>query len=243
MNEQIAENMEHAEAEVAEVEYRNGYFAPAELERGSEALTHALAIAEDKQIPVAVNFDMEQEFPEGYGLAIRWVRARGKETPIGLVVAAIPTLDAVMQEANGRKFVEDAIASELAERVVSAVRPRGESAEFGGTMPFSVAEFLAAGRRESGKATFNKIAGHFVKALKKKGIPFMSKGLLEQVLQSSAFAAQQFPYSQEAWIKVLDAMIDYAKKEGLDPSILEHWKATRDQVEVEVPELDFSDLA
>lgn len=231
------------DADYESVNYTNGYYAGDDLARGSEALQSALNAANQRGIPVAINFDIDQEFPDGYGLAIRWVRARGQETPIGLVVAAVPTLDTVMAEASGRKFVADAIASELAERVVSAVRPRGESAEFGGTMPFSVTEFLTAGRRESGKSTFNKIAGHFVKALKRKGIPFMSKGLLEQVLQSSAFAAQQFPYPQDAWVKVLDAMIDYARNEGLDPSILEHWRNTRDQVEVEVPELDFSDLA
>jgi len=113
--------------------------------------------------------------------------------------------------------------------------------------PATITDFLESRRGRETLKAFSEIAPLFVKALRKKGITFMTAQILRQTLQSKQFAEVQFEkIPQDAWQKVLDGMIVKSKAEGHDPQILINWKDTRDSTEVaDIGELtaeDFDDL-
>lgn len=220
------------------------YFAPDQLQEAQDYLGKVTGVCPDGTIKR--NFDPEETFPDGYGLAVvpisKRVEGQGN-VPIGVAVAAIPDPASVAQHDKGGEFIRSAITDVFMSKVANACRPRPDGTT-ATTIPFSIEDFIESRRgRESLKA-FTEVASAFVKALRKKGIKFMTPGLLRQTLQSKAFAVTQFEkINQDAWQKVLDAMIVKAKAAGLDPAILVNWKETRDSVEViEIEDLDLDDL-
>ena len=97
--------------------------------------------------------------------------------------------------------------------------------------------------RVSGLLAFNLVGSLFVSALKKKGLQFMTKVLLRQVLASAAFAEQQFPrIAQENWVIVLNSMIANVKKENVDAGVLQYWLDHRAETEIDTTEIDLSDI-
>ena len=220
------------------------YFAPDQLEDAQTYLGKVTNVCPDGTIKR--NFNPEETFPDGYGLAVVPIskRVEGKgNVSIGVVVAAIPDPASVANHEKGGEFIRSAITDVFMSKVANSCRPRPDGTT-ATTIPFSIEDFIESRRgRESLKA-FTEVASAFVKALRKKGIKYMTPGLLRQTLQSKAFAATQFEkINQNAWQKVLDAMIVKAKAAGHDPAILVNWKDTRDSVEVvEIEDLDLDDL-
>ncbi len=222
------------------------YFAPDQLEDAQTYLGKVTNVCPDGAIKR--NFDPEEVFPDGYGLAVvpiskRSLEKGGGNISIGIVVAAIPDPASVANHEKGGEFIRSAITDVFMAKVANSCRPRPDGTT-ATTIPFTIEDFIESRRgRESLKA-FTEVASAFVKALRKKGIIYMTPGLLRQTLQSKAFAATQFEkINQDAWQKVLDAMIVKAKAAGHDPAILVNWKDTRDSVEVvEIEDLDLDDL-
>lgn len=225
----------------------NKYFAPCELAQAGDAIAVAQQIATNLNMPIMTNFDTEQPLPEGFGIAIRAVSKRGQETPLACLLLAIPSIELVVGNADGSKWIAELAINSMAEKAAAAVRPRGDEALLtdASVLPRTLADFVQPAKRGEGLGTFRAIAGDFVKVLKKKGLSFLNLSLLRQLLESAQFAKSQFPQiSQDKWITVIDAMIAKAQKDSLDTAILEHWKQTRDTVEISLmDDFDLGDLA
>jgi len=219
------------------------YFAPEQLEAGSNYINEVMAICELENAEPVFNFDTDGEFPEGYGLSIipltRRVPERGNIT-YGVAIAAVPTVALLASIEAGSNYIEKIVTDSLLKQIAAGAKPKDEGAQI--AIPFKLEEFTTTSR-SSGLAAFNLVASDYVKALKTKGLKFMSKPLLRQVLASTQFAEQQFPrVSQDSWIFVLDSMSKHVQAKGMEIGVLTHWINTRDEVEIDVTDIDLTDL-
>lgn len=219
------------------------YFPPEQVEAGSNYVNEVIEIAERENVEPVFNFDTDGEFPEGYGLSViplqQRVPERGNQT-YGVVIAAIPSVSKIAESDSGQAWMNKVVTDSLLRQMTLAAKPKEEGEVT--SLPLKIEDFVTTSRT-SGLAAFNAVASDYVKALKQKGLKFMSKVLLRQVLASSQFAEQQFPrLSQDNWQLVLDSMIQHVKQKGLEPGVLEHWKKTRDQVEIDTGDIDLSDI-
>ncbi len=224
------------------------YFSPDQLQDEAQAaVSKIVAIAKTGEIKR--NFNPEEPFPEGYGLAVIPLSKRNTTDPgsgnitIGVAIAAIPDPEMVGAHDKGGDFIRAIITDTFISKVANACRPRADGTT-APTIPFEIMDFLESRRgRESLKA-FSEIAPRFVKALRKKGISYMTAQLLRQTLQSKQFAETQFEkIPQEAWQKVLDGMVVKAREAGLDPAVLVNWQETRDATEVaDIGEIDLEEF-
>ena len=219
------------------------FFPPEQLDAGTSYINEVMEIASRENVEPVFNFDPQADFPEGYGISIipitKRVPERGNLT-YGIVIAAIPSVETLASDDTGSTWIAKIVTDALLKQVSAAAKPKEEGAVV--AIPFKVSEFVTTSRT-SGLASFNAVATDYVKALKTKGLKFMSKVLLRQVLASSQFAEQQFPrLSQDNWNVVLDSMIQHVKAKGMEAGVLAHWKGTRDEVEIDVTEIDLTDL-
>lgn len=222
------------------------YFSPDQLQEAQDYLVKITEVAKEGQIKR--NFKPEDTFPDGYGLAVVPISKRQSETgkgnvTIGIAVAAIPDPAIVGAHDKGSNFIRQVITDNFMSKVANACRPRPDGS-VAASMPLEIEDFIESQRGGGLLKAFSEIAPLFVKALRKKGIKYMTSQLLRQTLQSRAFAETQFEkIGQEQWEKVLDGMVVKATKEGHDPAILQDWKATRDSTEVtEVEDIDLSEF-
>lgn len=218
-------------------------YQPTQLEEGVKYIQEVMTVCEKAQVEPILNFKIDDPFPEDYCLAVipqqQRVPSRGNQT-INIIIAAIPTTDNLLTDDNGINYINKLITDSLIRQVVVSAKPRDEGALI--MIPFKMAEFVTTSR-DNGLASFNAIASSFVKALKTKGMMFITKVLLRQVLASASLAEQQFPkLPQTSWQHVIKTMIVFAKQKGLNAGILQHWLDTRDTVLVDVTEIDLSDL-
>jgi len=211
------------------------------MEKAQAYLSSVVAICAAENVSPVFNFDTNEDFPAGYNLAVipltERVPERGNVTR-GVLVAAVPTIAAIMEDASGESFVTKQITDNLVRQVSAAAKAKDGIT----SLPFKVVDFTTSSR-SSGLAAFNALAGIYVKALRAKGLKFMSKLLLRQTLTSATLAEQQFPrIEQSNWEVVLKSMIAHATKENIEVGNLQDWLNTRNTVEVELAEIDLSDI-
>ncbi len=219
------------------------YFSPEQLEAGSQYINEVMVIASAENVEPVFNFETDGEFPEGYGLSIIPLTKRVPERGnliYGVVIAAVPTVELLASVESGSNYINKIVTDALLRQISAGAKPKDEGAQI--AIPFKLDEFTTTSR-SSGLAAFNLVASDYVKALKTKGLKFMSKPLLRQVLASSQFAEQQFPrISQENWLVVLQSMAQHVKAKGMETGVLDHWVSTRDEVEIDVTDIDLTDL-
>jgi len=226
---------------------RREYFAPAELAKANEELAKVVHAASMLKLAVRYNFDPNAEFPAGYGIAVipnqQQVKGQGNVVT-GVAIAAIPDPATIGAHEGGTDFIQNVVVNACMAKVANAVRVRADGS-VASSVPYSIADFITSMRGAEGTlATYNALAPDMVKALRQKGLKHITSGILREVLQSSAFAAEQFTKIDQAkWVMVLDAMIVRAKAKNLDSAVLENWKSTRDSAEIAVDTLDISDMA
>ena len=196
-------------------------------------------------VPVKRNFDPQQDFPSGYGLGVIPISKRENEQNVlvSVAVCAIPDLALVANDEEGQKFIRTAVIDTFMNKAANAFRERADGT-VAASAPYSLEDFITRRTRGESVKTFTTLAPHFVKALKQKGLKFLTAQLLRQILQSASFAGQiAATVPQEKWVDVLDIMIGKASEAGLDTQILENWKSTRNEAELQsIEDEDFTDL-
>lgn len=212
------------------------YFAPTDL----TAAAPLLAKLGDLTAPV-YNFDPSAPLPETHGLLVmptseeRVVDGEKKRVTVGVVVAAVPTLEAVAGAPGGPAWLFGA--------AIAAYKAKLRNGIKAGTLPLSVESYITKVTREAdpGLAAYKEIGPAMVKTLRDRGL-VIDLRILRQACQSSQAAQAMLPnVAQVVWVKVISAMIATAAAKGLSTSTLDHWLATRDQVGT-VAALDDIDL-
>ena len=221
------------------------YFPSGKLAEAQLAIEKVTAIAEEHGLGMVFNFDTDAEFPVGYGLALVPITKNidGANTVISVAVAAIPDLDTVAATEGGQQFISKSVVSSMIAKLANAVRPRGETGETAASIPLSVADFITSNRPEGVLLAYRKLAGAYVKVLKNKGLLYITESILRQILQSAAFAEQQFPTIDQAkWEQILDSMVARAEADELAPGMLVEWRESRDSAELVDANIDLSDV-
>lgn len=219
------------------------HFSADDLENAQTYIGKAVTAAKADNVTPIFNFDINENIPDGYGLSVipltERVAGQGNVTK-GLCIAAVPSVKTIFEDDSGESWVVKQITDILVRSIKSAAQPSEDGSIT--SLPFKVLDFTTS-TRSSALAAFNAVASLYVKALKDKGLKFMSKGLLRQVLSSAAFAEQQFPkIGQDNWQVVIKSIITHTSKEGIDSGILAHWAKTRNEVEVSTVDIDLSDI-
>ncbi len=225
---------------------KRAYFPSAQVAEAQEIIGNITEHAEAGGIAIKYNFNTAENFPAGFGVAIipimKRTDERGNEVT-GIAIAAIPDIATVQSHQLGQQYVVDTVINSMINKLANAVRPRGDAGTVSASVPGTVEDFITSNRVEGILLAFRKLAPVYVKVLKKKGLKFITEGILRQTLQSAAFAEQQFPkIGQDKWQAVLDNMVATATSEGIAVGILTEWKETRDSVEMQDDNVDLSDL-
>lgn len=244
-NEQATESNEAAtETTASELPAKMGdvkkrYFRPAEMGEAVQYVGHLNNICGADNL--RYNFDPNTEqVPEGWGLFTLPVATKDdttKQTVIThIVIAKVPSLDAVMDHAKGIEFMEDAMLGEFQTKLGNATRGK----DGGGNVPVSMLDFITRRSRGESLKPFNDMADGFVKALKESGLKRMNKKLLRMCLTSQAYAEGQFSrMNAKHWETILDVMIKRGDDAGVNTELFAHWRKTRDQVAAPTTDDDF----
>lgn len=226
---------------------KRSYFNSAQLADAQQLIGNITENGAAQGIAVRFNFDPAKPFADGYGVAIVPITKRTDERgniTTGVAIAAIPDLATVQAHPLGSQYIMDTVINSMINKLANAVRPRGESATVSASVPFTVEDFLTSNRAEGVLLAFRQLAPVYVKVLKKKGLKFMTEGILRQTLQNAAFAEQQFPrIGQDKWELILDNMINTATEEEIAVGILTEWRETRDSIVMQDDNIDLSDLS
>lgn len=228
------------------LDFNREFYNPNELPKAQARIDEMLAIMSDNSLPVSFNFNQENpEIPDGYGILVAPLQKRGSDgnETVGALIAAVPTMDAVLEAEGGEDYIRNAVIDSFVAKVVNAARPRSDG-KAANILPFSLRDYMERKRGSDALKAFAKIAPKFVTALREKGLKGITQSNLRQVLSSKAFAESQYAkLPQKLWEGLLDKMIAYGNAQKLDVSLFENWKETRDQVAApEIGDIDLDDL-
>ena len=256
VQEEAKQEVVEASAEAAEVletekpvskvdDIKKEYFPSGKLADAQLAIEKVNKIADEHGLGMVFNFDTDAEFPAGYGIAIVPVtkNSGGKNVTVSVAVAAIPDMETIQAEEGGQQFINKSVIASMIAKLSNAVRPRGETGETAASIPYSVADFITSNRPEGVLLAYRKLATAYVKVLRKKGLTYITDSILRQILQSAAFAEQQFPtIEQSKWEQILDSMVARAEADDLAPGMLNEWRKSRDSAELVDSDIDLSDI-
>ncbi len=221
------------------------YWPPADLDTAQEKIGAFITAANLCNLSVIHSFDLEQDFPEGYGLSIAPITkndAQRGRVKIGLLIGALPDPALLAETEKGEKFIRDTVIAKCLSQLTNAVRPRADGTS-AASVPFTPDDFISSSRDAESLATFRELAPDYVNALKTQGLTIMTVQILRQVLASAAFASQQFPHiPATSWSGLLSKMIAKAERDKKDAGIMAYWDNTRDNVEVDVGTFDLDGI-
>ena len=228
---------------------KRDYFAPGREEQAAIAIEKARAICAAHNLPVAFNWKAEdgETLPDGYGVSVLPITQRREgsgNVAVGLYIAGIPSVALIQSTDGGQLWVNDVCESALLNKFANTVRPR-DGQETPLSVPYSVADFITRADRDQGLAFYRSIQADYVGALNKLfKRKIMNGTLLRQVLQSAAFANQQFAkLPQATWEKMLQKMISQAEMAGENAGIIQNWLDTRAEAQIEIADdWDMDDL-
>jgi hypothetical protein len=224
---------------------KRDYFPPSDLEKAQTAVGAVLEICQAVKIAPVYNFDVNADFPDGYGLAVLPIKSRDAtrgNVVTGMAIVALPDPNTVAEHDKGADYIRAAVIDSFLAKAANAVRPRSDGST-AASVPYTVEDFITSQKTAESLAAFRELAKGYVKALKKKGLSIMTPAILRQILSSAQFAEQQFPHiAKEKWSGLLDKMIAKAQAKGLDVGIMDFWKQTRETVDVKMGDFELDAL-
>jgi hypothetical protein len=191
----------------------------------------------------APGIDSEGNFDSaiyGDGIEVIVATLKNKSTVKAIVVAPVPTLDALLANDGGRAWVQKIIHKELNHVAVRALREAEDVSTVIDQMPTTLDGYIASGR-EGGAGileSFNELYKP-VNAVLSAKVPVWAKARLikselKKCMESRGYALEFYPALEDRgegkdslFLTALDIAIKAAERKGLDATIFERWKATR----------------
>lgn len=217
----------------------------------------------EEQTFALIGVDEEGNFdPEVYGDGTRVMIAklmnRGEKvggvrqpsTVKAIVCTPVPTLKAILESEAATGWADKILLKELNHVAVRPLRDADNVENVLDQMPRTLDAYITSSRDGGGgiMEAFNDLYSPINKTLAAKVRSWdkarLRKGDLKKALESAAYAADVYPQLEDRgeqpslFVVALDIGIAVAKKKGLDPTIFERWKATRDQVQISAEEDD-----
>jgi len=194
-------------------------------------------------------------YSDSMNVMVSTLKNKGKVKAI--VVAPVPKVDVLLGSDAGKQWVEKILNKELNHVAVRHLRDAEDVESFIGEMPTTIDGYISSDRGSAGiMESFNELYKAVDQALAAKVTAWakarFTKGELKKALESKGYALEFYPTiedykGQSLFEKALDTAIVAAKRKGMDPTIFERWKATRnaktyDASEDEEDDLDLDDL-
>jgi hypothetical protein len=220
------------------------------------------------------NFVFDAElFPAGMRVMISTLSTRvdGDKSKIkGIVVAPVPSFDAIIADDAGKAWLEKIVGTELQRIAVAGLRDRKvngvlettdiQSIEVLDAMPKTLADFVTSNR--GGSSTLLQAFEDNWKSIKAALAQLspawkranLSKREFKFGMSSHAYAYQYYPTIEEnkagsLFVMAIQAFTVEAEKTGADTSIFAQWLANRNDTVIDIDaeedadEFDFSALA
>lgn len=184
-------------------------------------------------------------FPADQRVMIAVLTQRGdgeqKSKVKAIVVSPAPTLDQIIADEQGKKWLDKIVGTELNRLAVRPLRP--EDANISDqtvldSLPKSLADYVSSTRGsstllEAFEAHWKAVKAALSKLSKPWKLQNLSKRELKFAMSSAAYASQWYPTlegnkSGSLFVFALKAFEMEAKKAGQDASIFAQWLATRD---------------
>jgi hypothetical protein len=154
-----------------------------------------------------------------------------------IVVAPIPKISVLQESESGQAWVGKILHKELNHVAVRHLRDAEDVLSFVDQMPTTIEGYISSERGVGGiMETFDALYKGIDAALSTK-LPVWSKARfikseLKKALESKGYASEFYPAledykGQSLFEAALDIGVNAAKRKGLDPTIFERWKSTR----------------
>lgn len=156
-----------------------------------------------------------------------------------IIVAPIPSLDALIASEAGKSWLDSIVDKELNHIAVRALRQADDVTLVADQIPQTLESYITSQRETGGiMETFDNLFKPIIAALAAKS-PAWSKARLiktelKKAMESQAYAAEYYPALEDRgdkpsmFVMALQFGAKIAKDKGLDPAIFDKWLATRD---------------
>lgn len=213
------------------------------LDAATEYLNASAAnFADFDKYPIAApGMDAEGNFdPEIYSdsvdVMVSVLRAERKVKAI--VVAPIPRVASLIESDEGKKWVEKILHKELNHVAVRHLRDAEDVSTVVDQMPTTLDGYIASGRDGGGGILeayddlYKQVNATLAAKLPVWAKARFTKGELRKALESKGYAAEYYPAVEDYKGKslfetALELAIAAAKRKGLEPTIFERWRDTR----------------
>jgi hypothetical protein len=190
---------------------------------------------------VGVGVDEEGNFdPEIYtdGMDVMVSVLRNQRKVKAIVVAPVPRVQALLDSPEGNKWLEKIIHKELNHVAVRHLRDAEDVLTMRDQVPTTLDAYITSGREGGGgiMGTYDELYKQVNATLAAK-LPVwakarFTKGELKKSLESKGYAAEYYPAVEDYKGKslfetALELGIAAAKRKGLEPTIFERWRDTR----------------
>jgi hypothetical protein len=196
----------------------------------------------------ALEFDPEVYTPDTRVMvAVLTQRGEGPQassTVKAIVIAPIPTLDAILGNPEGNAWAQRILEKELNHVAVRQLRKAESIGDVVDTMPKTLSDYITSNREGGGmlqayEDLWRSIKNSMGKLSRSWKLANLSKKELRRGLESAAYAGEYYPTLEETkqgslFVFALHGLTAQAKKQGLDPAIFERWLANRDEKKIDV---------
>jgi hypothetical protein len=212
------------------------------VEEATQYLTASAGTFTDfGDIPIAApGMDAEGNFDSAmYGdkdVMVSVLRAGRKVKAV--VVAPIPRVTDLLESDEGRKWVEKILHKELNHVAVRHLRDAEDVSTVVDQIPTTLDAYITSGREggggimESYDELYKQINATLAAKLPVWAKARFTKGELKKALESKGYASEYYPAVEDYKGKslfetALELGVAAAKRKGLDPTIFERWRDTR----------------
>lgn len=192
-------------------------------------------------------------YGEGIAVMVAVLTQRGDtpgstSTVKAIVIAPIPTFEAILANPAGKAWAQRILEKELNHVAVRQLRKAENVSDAVESMPKTLEDYITSDRGAGGilqayEDLWRPIKNNMAKLSRPWRLANLSKKELRRALESAAYASQYYPTLEETkqgslFVFALNGLIQTAKKQGLDPTIFERWLANRDEATIEVKDDD-----
>jgi len=177
----------------------------------------------------------------------------GASTVKAIVIAPIPTLDAILANPDARDWAARILEKELNHVAVRQLRKAEDIGEVVDSMPKTLADYITSDRGVGGaleayETLWRAIKTNMGKLSRSWRLANLSKKELRRGLESAAYASEYYPTLEETkkgslFVFALNGLQAIAKKQGLDPAIFDKWLENRNEKTIDVESEDEEDFS
>jgi len=191
--------------------------------------------------PAFVGIDEEGNFdPEIYtdSMDVMVSVLRNQRKVKAIVVAPVPKISALLESDEGKKWAEKILHKELNHVAVRQLRDAEDVSTVVDQIPTTLDAYITSGREggggimESYDELYKQVNATLAAKLPVWSKARFTKGELKKALESKGYASEYYPAVEDYKGKslfetALELAIAAAKRKGLDPTIFERWRDTR----------------